>query len=91
MPANPYPTIATNLTTEESNIASSWSQAANELLSQSAPDTIFLEIKFSSAAGAILREFDGTPVTSLALSEQLRLYPQLGGLFNLAMRNKLYP
>jgi len=91
MPANPYPTIATNLTVEEADIAVSWGYAAAELVSQAAPDTIFLEIKFSVGAGAILREFDGVAINTLALSEQLRLYPQLGGLFNLAMRNKLYP
>jgi len=89
MPANPYPTIATNLTTEESNITSAWGFAETELTSQGAPQTGFLEITWTTTN--IVRAFDGAQVSTLAQSEQLRLYPQLGGLFNLAMRNLLYP
>jgi hypothetical protein len=89
MPTNPYPQIATNLTTEESNIIASWGFAENELNSQTAPATCFLEIQWDGAA--IIRIFDGSAVSSLSQAEQLRLYPQLGGLFNLAMRNLLYP
>jgi hypothetical protein len=89
MPANPYPTIATNLTTEESNITSAWGFAETELATQTAPQAIFLEIQWDGSA--ITRIFDSAQVSSLAQSEQLRLYPQLGGLFNLAMRNLLYP
>ena len=89
MPANPYPTIATNLTTEESNIIASWGFAETELQSQGAPATEFLEIRWDGGS-SILRVFDNAPVSSLLQSEQYRLYPQLGGLFNLAMRNLLY-
>jgi hypothetical protein len=89
MPANPYPTIATNLTTEESNIIASWGFAETELQSQGAPATEFLEIRWDGGS-SIVRVFDGSAVSSLLQSEQLRLYPQLGGLFNLAMRNLLY-
>lgn len=89
MPANPYTQIATNLATEESNVAASWGFAESELTSQGAPATAFLEIQYGG--GAITRIFDSAPVSTLAQSEQLRLYPQLGGLFNLAMRNLLYP
>jgi hypothetical protein len=90
MPANPYTQIATNLTTEESNILASWGFAEAELASQSAPATAFLEIQWDGTT-AISRVFDNAQISTLAQSEQLRLYPQLGGLFNLAMRNKLYP
>jgi hypothetical protein len=90
MPANPYPQIATNLITEESNITSSWGFAETELATQAAPATAFLEIQWDGIS-AISRVFDSAQVSSLAQSEQLRLYPQLGGLFNLAMRNLLYP
>ena len=89
MPANPYPQIVTNLTTEESNILSSWGFAESELATQTAPATFFLEIQWDGSA--ITRIFDSAQVSTLAQSEQLRLYPQLGGLFNLAMRNLLYP
>lgn len=89
MPLNPYPTIATNLTTEESNITSAWGSAETELAAQIAPATPFLEIQWDGSA--ITRIFDSVQVSTLAQSEQLRLYPQLGGLFNLAMRNLLYP
>jgi hypothetical protein len=90
MPANPYPQIATNLTTEESNIIASWGFAEAELTSQAAPATEFLEIRWDGGT-SIVRVFDSVSVSTLSQSEQLRLYPQLGGLFNLAMRNLLYP
>lgn len=89
MPANPYTQIATNLITEEGNILASWGFAEAELTTQAAPATIFLEIQWDGSV--ITRIFDSAQVSSLAQSEQLRLYPQLGGLFNLAMRNLLYP
>lgn len=89
MPANPYSTIATNLIAEEADIIASWGNAETELATQTAPATSFLEIQWD--ASVITRIFDGAQVSTLAQSEQLRLYPQLGGLFNLAMRNKLYP
>lgn len=90
MPANPYSTIATNLIAEEADIIASWGNAETELISQVAPATSFLEIQWDGGS-RIIRIFDSVQVSSLAQSEQLRLYPQLGGLFNLAMRNLLYP
>ena len=87
---NPYPTIATNLTTESTDILAAFTDAATELASQGAPQTLFLEIEWTGAT-RIVRIFDGVNVAALSQAEQLRLYPQLGGLFNLAMRNLLYP
>lgn len=87
---NPYPTIATNLTTESTDILAAFNEAATELATQGAPQTAFLEIEWNGAS-RVLRIFDGANVAGLSQAEQLRLYPQLGGLFNLAMRNLLYP
>jgi hypothetical protein len=84
-----YATIAANLTAESVDILAAWGDARSELVSQGAPETYFLEINFTG--GRIKRTFDDVQVDTLADAEQLRLYPQLGGLFNLAMRNLLYP
>jgi hypothetical protein len=84
-----YATIATDLTAESVDILAAWDDARAELITQGAPDTYFLEINFTG--GRVRRTFDNAAVNSLSQAEQLRLYPQLGGLFNLAMRNLLYP
>ena len=87
--ANPYPTIATELTSQSVDVLLAFTQASAELNAQGCPDTYFLEIGL--AGGKIVRLWDGVQVNSLSSAEQWRLYPQLGGLFNLAMRNLLYP
>jgi hypothetical protein len=84
-----YTTIANQLTAESVDIAAAWGDARTELNSQGAPETYFLEINFTG--GRIKRTFDDAQVSGLSAAEQYRLYPQLGGLFNLAMRNLLYP
>ena len=84
-----YSTIASDLTAESVDILAAWSAAQTELVTQGAPVTYFLEIYWDSAR--IKRIFDDARVNTLPAAEQLRLYPQLGGLFNLAMRNLLYP
>jgi len=84
-----YATIAADLTAESVDILAAWDDARTELITQGAPQTYFLEIYFDTSR--IKRTFDGAAVNSLSQAEQLRLYPQLGGLFNLAMRNLLYP
>ena len=86
---NPYPTIATNLTAQSVDVLAAFTNAQVELNTQGAPDTQFLEIALSG--GKILRLWDGVQVNGLTPAEQLQLYPQLGGLFNLAMRKLLYP
>lgn len=86
---NPYPTIATNLTSQSVDVLAAFTDAQIELNSQGCADTYFLEIAL--AGGKIVRIWDGNQVNSLTSAEQWQLYPQLGGLFNLAMRNKLYP
>ncbi len=84
-----YATIAGQLTAESVDILSAFADARTELITQGAGDTYFLEINYTSSR--IKRTFDDVEVISLSDAEQLRLYPQLGGLFNLAMRNLLYP
>ena len=89
MPANPYVTAAANLTAQSVDVLAAFADATAELNAQGAPETFFLDICFSG--GKILRNFDFNQVNGLSSAEQWRLYQQLGGLFNLAMRNKLYP
>jgi hypothetical protein len=84
-----YSTIASDLTAESVDILAAFTAAQIELATQGAPVTYFLEIYWDT--GRIKRIFDDARVDSLPAAEQLRLYPQLGGLFNLAMRNLLYP
>lgn len=86
---NPYSTIATNLNAEQTVILAAFNNAETELNSNGAPSTIFLELYWDGTK--IARVFDGAQVSALAASEQYRLYPQLGGLFNAAMRELLYP
>ena len=87
--ANPYPLMAVNLTSQSVDVLAAFTDARVELNSQGAPDAYFLEIGYVS--GKILRLWDGNQVSALTRAEQWQLYPQLGGLFNLAMRNLLYP
>lgn len=89
MPANPYTIAAADLITESSDVLSAFSFAESELSAQGCPETYFLEINYSG--GKINRIWDGNQVSGLSQAEQWRLYQQLGGLFNLAMRNKIYP
>lgn len=90
MPApNPYVTAAADLTAQSVDVLAAFANAVIELNAQGCGDTFFLEIAFQ--AGKIIREWDGSVVAGLSQAEQWRLYPQLQGLFNLAMRNKLYP
>lgn len=89
MPANPYVTAAADLIAQSVDVLVAFTDATAELNAQGCGDTYFLEIAFQG--GKIIRLWDGTQVNSLPQREQWRLYPQLQGLFNLAMRNLLYP
>jgi hypothetical protein len=88
-PNNPFPTIANDLAQESLDVLAAFSNAETELVGQGAQPATFLELAFDGTY--INRIFDNAQVLTLSDSEQLRLYPQLFGLFNLAMRNKLYP
>lgn len=89
-PVNPFPTIALDLSQEALDILAAFTNAETELSTHSAPSVGFLELNYNGG-GSIVRAFDSVQVSSLPDSEQLRLYPQLGGLFNAAMRAVLYP
>lgn len=84
-----YSDFFTQLQTLDTDINNSWGLAQSELGTQGAPDTIFLELNYSG--GKILRLWDGSQVNGLPQSEQLRLYPQLNGLFKKAMLALLMP
>lgn len=86
---NPYNIITGDLNAEQAVILAAFNNAETELQSNSAPSTIFLELYWNGST--IVRVFDNSQVSTLADSEQLRLYQQLGGLFNAAMRELLYP
>ena len=86
---NPYTQIATNLNAEQAVILSAFTDAENELQANFAPQIGFLELQFDGVR--VLRAWDGAQVSSLSQAEQYRLYPQLGGIFNAAMRALLYP
>ncbi|NCX93081.1 MAG: hypothetical protein EBX40_00175 [Gammaproteobacteria bacterium] len=88
-PVNPYPTIVTDLNQEAADILAAFTNAEASLTSSIAPYTQFLELEWTTTR--INRIWDGSQVSSLSFAEQYRLYQQLGGLFNLAMRNLLYP
>jgi hypothetical protein len=86
---NPYSIIYADLAQESLVASAAFSQAETELNNQGAPPTCFLELTFDGAK--INRSWDNQQVASLPPNEQFRLYSQLGGLFNLAMRTLLNP
>lgn len=89
-PVNPFPNIFLDLNQEALDVLAAFTNAETELVSNSAPFIGFLELQYNGS-GSILRAWDGTQVSLLPDSEQYRLYAQLGGLFNAAMRALLYP
>ena len=89
-PNDPFPSIAIDLYQESLDVLAAFTNAETELLAQAALGATFLEITYDGS-GIISRIFDNAQVSTLSDPEQLRLYPQLVGLFNLALRNKLYP
>lgn len=89
MPSYPYTGYVTDLTAQALQIVGGWGDAQTVLGANSAPDTAFLEIGYQG--GKIVRLWDGIQVTSLPASEQERLFPQLAGLFKLAINSVLLP
>jgi hypothetical protein len=90
-PANPYPLIYQNLLQQSLDILAAFTNAGTEL--QTAGVTIvvqYLEIYYDGS-GSIRRRWDDTRVNTLSNIEQLRLFPQLGGLFIEASKVTLYP
>lgn len=89
MPSYPYTGYVTDLTAQATQIAGGWADAQAVLGANSAPDTAFLEIGYQG--GKIVRLWDQQEMTILPASERERLFPQLAGLFKLAMNNVLLP
>jgi len=90
-PVNPYPTIYGDLSQQALDILAAFTNAGTEL--QTAGVTIvvlYLEIYYDGT-GLIRRRWDDTRVNALPSTEQLRLFPQLGGLFIEASKVILYP
>lgn len=88
-PVDPYPSMFATLDQESLDILAAFANAEAALSSNSGAAVSFLELTYS--AGVISRSFDSSAVTSLSDAEQLRLFPQLAGLFNLSIRTALYP
>lgn len=89
MPSNEFQNYTTDLQAQANLILAAFTNAQAELASQSAPNTVFLEIAYNS--GKIIRLYDNAQVITLPDSEQARLYPQLKGLFKLAINAVLLP
>lgn len=70
-------------------IIGAFADAETELNSASAPITEYLELQWDG--DFIRRGWDNEKVTNLTLSEQLRLYPQLDGLFKKAIYALILP
>jgi len=90
-PVNPYPTIYGDLFQQSLDILAAFTNAGTEL--QTAGVTIvvlYLEIYYDGS-GSIRRRWDDVRVNTLSNIEQLRLFPQLGGLFIEASKVILYP
>jgi len=71
-------------------IVNAFDLAQTTMAEQGCDATAFLEIKYDGG-GQIRRIWDDSVVQSLSERERLRLFPQLNGLFKLAMNNRLYP
>jgi len=90
-PVNPYPTIYSNLSQQSLDILAAFTNAGTELNSIGVTAVVlYLEIYYDGG-GNIRRRWDDTRVNVLPNIEQLRLFPQLGGLFIEASKVILYP
>ena len=83
MPASQYQVKLTRLNDYATNdVTGAFTDAQTELSTIGAPQVQYLEIFFDGSK--IYRAWDSQRVDGLSLSEQLRLYPQLDGLFKKA-------
>ena len=90
-PVNPYPTIYGDLSQQSLDILAAFTNAGTELQTAGVTTVvIYLEIYYDGS-GNIRRRWDDTRVNALSNIEQLRLFPQLGGLFIEASKVTLYP
>jgi hypothetical protein len=70
-------------------VVNAFQQAGDAMNEQGCDQTAFLELRYIE--GQIRRIWDDAFVQSLPERERLRLFPQLNGLFKLAMNNRFYP
>lgn len=89
MPTFPYTQWASDLVNQETQIEDGWADAETVLASNSAPDTAFLELGWQG--GKIIWLYNNAQVSTLAPSDRERLFPQLAGLFKMAINNALLP
>jgi hypothetical protein len=78
------------INTHDLYVVNAFDQAQSTMNAQGCDPTAFLEIKYDGG-GNIRRIWDDAVVQTLPERERLRLFPQLNGLFKLAMNNRLYP
>lgn len=87
---NPYHDVYNpELLNEYNSITASWGQAEAELVNLGAPQVAFIELMYDGSV--IRRIFDSAQVSTLPLHDQLRLFPQLNGLYALAVRTYYFP
>jgi hypothetical protein len=88
---NPYQDIYKPelITIHDTYVVNAFQQAQDDLVNFGCDPAAFLEIKFDGSK--IRRIWDDQEVQTLSERERLRLFPQLNGLFKLAINNKLYP
>lgn len=83
MPTSQYQAKLARLNAYTTNdVTGAFTDAQTELVNIAAPTVQYLEIYFDGSH--VRRAWDGEKVDTLPLSEQLRLYPQLDGLFKKA-------
>jgi hypothetical protein len=88
---NPFPSIYDKQEQLSFDILAAFTNAGTELLNSGVTNSVqYLEIYYDGA-GEIRRRYDDTRVNVLPSLEQLRLYPQLNGLFIEAAKTTLYP
>ena len=84
MPTSQYQAKLARVNAYATNdVTGAFTDAQTELSTISAPHVQYPEIYFDGSH--VRRAWDGEKVDTLPLSEQLRLYPQLDGLFKKAV------
>ena len=92
MAFNPYHGIYKPelVTIHDTYVVNAFDQAGSVMNDTGCDLTAFLEIWYDGG-GNVRRIWDDAIVQSLSERERLRLFPQLNGLFKLAVNNILYP
>jgi hypothetical protein len=86
-----YSQLFTDLGTQATEILSAFTDAGLQLQTSGVSIQVFYQEIYYDGGGLIRRRYDDTRVNALSNLEQLRLYPQLNGLFIEASKTVLYP